>query len=78
MVGGFKGNLLSVLGGLGAQRETRNPQKQCLEEKQKQELSAGQALEGGAHMVLSLGEGAGGRGGIWGTLPRSLVRRGGV
>jgi hypothetical protein len=29
-------------------------------------------------MVPSLGEGAGGRGGIWGTLPRSLVRRGGV
>ena len=78
MVGGFKGNLLSVLGGLGAQRETRNPQKQCLEEKQKQEVSAGQALEGGAHMVPSLREGAGGRGGIWGTLPRSLVRRGGV
>ena len=43
------GNLLSVLGGLGAQRETRNPQKQCLEEKQKQEVSAGQALEGGGH-----------------------------
>ena len=33
---------------------------------------------GGAHMVPSLGEGAGGRGGIWGTLPRSLVRWGGV
>ena len=47
MVGGFKGNLLSVLGGLGAQRETRNPQKQCLEEQQKQKVSAGQALEGG-------------------------------
>lgn len=76
--GGIDGEPADSPEGLGAQRETRHPRRQCLEEKQKEEVRVRRGHYEGTAVVPSLDEGAEGGKGIWGSLPRSLVSRGAV